>query len=189
MTKKLESFYYTFSQKEKNLDVLKGKSFHSSKDMVKSVEEELNGFKNIVELKYDFKGMKFSYELNHKAIQRKTNHFGYTVLVTNTGIAANDLLKIYREEKDAVEKSFSHIKPHIEPLFPRSEKGTRARMFLTVLGYTLLAIIACKCGITYNQALNTISGMREAAYSSGAHAPVEYTKEQKEILEILKLKL
>ena len=131
--------------------------------------------------------MKFSYELKHKAIQRRTNRFGYTVLITNTGIAANDLLKIYRE-KDTVEKSFSHIKPNIE-VFSRSEEGIRARMFLTVLGYTLLAIIACKCGITYNQALNTISGMREAAYSSGAHAPVEYTKEQKEILEILKLKL
>ena len=92
-TKKIESFYYTLSQKEKNLDVLKGKSFHSSKDMVKSVEEEMNGFNNLVELKYDYKNMKFSYELKHKAIQRKTKRFGYTVLITNTGIAANDLLK------------------------------------------------------------------------------------------------
>jgi len=90
--------------------------------------------------------MKFSYELKHKAIQRRTNRFGYTVLITNTGIAANDLLKIYRE-KDTVEKSFSHIKPNIE-VFSRSEEGIRARMFLTVLGYTLLAIIACKCGIS-----------------------------------------
>ena len=96
------------------------------------------------------------------------------------------LLRIYRE-KDAVEKSFSHIKPHIE-VFSRSEEGTRARMFLTILGYTLVAIISFKLGISYNQALNTISGMREVVYSSGAHAPVEYTKEQKEILEKLKLK-
>jgi len=69
------------------------------------------------------------------------------------------LLRIYRE-KDAVEKSFSHIKPNLEPFFSRSEEGTRARMFLKVLGYTPLAIIACKYGISYNQALNTISGMR-----------------------------
>jgi len=47
----------------------------------------------------------------------------------------------------SVEKSFSHIKPHLEPFFSRSEEGTRARMFLTVLGYTFVAIIACKCGI------------------------------------------
>jgi len=47
----------------------------------------------------------------------------------------------------SVEKSFSHTKPHLEPFFSRSEEGTRARMFLTVLGYTFVAIIACKCGI------------------------------------------
>ena len=88
--------------------------------MVKSVEEELNGFKSLVELKFDYKNMKFSYELKHKAIQRKTKRFSYTVLITNTGIAANDLQKIYRE-KDAVEKSFSHIKPHLESFFSRSE--------------------------------------------------------------------
>lgn len=81
-------------------------------------------------------------------------------------------------EKDAVEKSFSHIKPHIE-VFSRTEEGKRARMFLTVLGYTLIAIISFKLGIPYNQALNTISGMREVVYSSGAHAPVEYTKKRK----------
>ena len=67
-TKKLESFYYTLSQKEKNLYVLKGKNFHSSKNMVKSVEKELNGFNSLVEMKYNFKGMKFSYGLKHKAI-------------------------------------------------------------------------------------------------------------------------
>jgi len=98
------------------------------------------------------------------------------------------LLRIYRE-KDAVEKAFSHIKPHLKPFFSRSEGGTRARLFITMLGYTFVAIIAEKCRISYNQALNTISGMREVVYSSGAHAPVEYTKEQKEILEKLKLKL
>jgi len=50
---------------------------------------------------------------------------------------------------------------------------------LLTLGYTLLAIIAEKCRISYSQALNTISGMRKVVYSSRAHAPVEYTKEQK----------
>lgn len=35
------------------------------------------------------------YELKHKAIQRKTNRLGYTALIINTSIAANDLLRIY----------------------------------------------------------------------------------------------
>jgi transposase len=90
--------------------------------------------------------MKFSYELKHKAIQRETNRFGYTVLITNTRIVAKELLRIYRK-KGIVEKAFSHIKPHLEPFFSRSENGTRARLFLTILGYTLVAIISEKCRI------------------------------------------
>lgn len=50
-------------------------------------------------------------------------------------------------EKDAVEKAFSHIKHLLEPFFSRPERGTRARLFHTVLGYTLIAIMAEKCGM------------------------------------------
>ncbi len=49
-----------------------------------------------MDVKYDFSEMTFSYELKHKAIQRKTNRFGYTMPMTNTNIAANELLRIYR---------------------------------------------------------------------------------------------
>jgi transposase len=133
--------------------------------MARTVEEELKGFSNLVDVKYDFNDMKFSYELKHKAIQRKTNRLGYTILITNTGIAADELLRIYRE-KDVVEKAFSHIKSHLEPLFSISGGGTRAGLFLTVLGYTLVAMIAEKCGISHSQVLKTISGIREVVYSS-----------------------
>ena len=187
-TRRLESLYYTLSEREKNLDVLKGKRFQSQSDMAKTVEEELKGFLNLVNVKYDFNEITFSYQLKHKAIQRKTNRFGYTVLITNTGIAANELLRIYRE-KDVVEKAFSHIKPHLEPFFSRSEGGTRARLFLTVLGYTLVAMIAEKCGISYNQVLKTISGIREVVYSDGSHSHAEYTREQRELIEKLKIEL
>jgi len=56
-TKKIELFYYTTSEKEKNLDVLNGKIFHLSKHVVNSVEDKLNGFNNFVEMKYDLKGI------------------------------------------------------------------------------------------------------------------------------------
>ena len=67
--------------------------------------------------------------------------------------------------------------------------STRARLFLTILGYTLIAIIAAKCNITYNQAVNIISGIREVVYANGSHAHVEYTKEQGELIEKLKIGL
>ncbi|MGC8618624.1 MAG: hypothetical protein ACP5UZ_07840 [Thermoplasmata archaeon] len=135
--RRIESFYYDLSEMEKNLDVLKRKKFHSQSDMAKTVEEELKGFSNLVDVKYDLNEMTFSYEIRHKAIQRKTNRFRYTVLITNTSIAAKELLRIYRE-KDVVYKMFSHIKPHPEPFFSRSENGTRAKLFLTVPGTPLL---------------------------------------------------
>ena len=187
-TRKLESFYHRLSEKEMILNDLMAKKFDSPDDMVRSVEAELKGFRNLIEITYDRKSTRFSYVLKHNAIQRRTNRFGYTILITNTMIAAPDVLHIYRD-KDRVEKAFAHLKPHLEPFFSRSEAGTRARLFLAILGYTMVAIIASVCGITYNQALETLAGIREVVYSTGSHSHVEYTKDQKELLEKLKLDL
>ena len=187
-TRKLESFYHRLSEKERNLNELMGKKFDSPDDMVRTVEAEIKGFRNLIEIKYEKESTRFSYVLKHKAIQRRTNRFGYTILITNTMIAAPDVLKIYRD-KDRVEKAFAHLKPHLEPFFSRSEEGTRARLFLAVLGYTMVAIIANVCGITYNQALETLAGIREVVDSRGSHSQVQYTKDQRELLEKLKLEL
>ena len=110
------------------------------------------------------------------------------MLITNTNIAVNELLRICRE-KDTVEKAFSHLKPHLEPFFSRSESGTRARLFLTVLGYTMVTMIAARCSISYSQALKTTSGIREVVFSNGSHTCAEYTKEQRELIEKLKIDL
>ncbi len=107
-------------------------------------------------------------------------------LFTNTQFPAREILKIYGE-KDVVEKAFSHVKPHLEPFFSRAEEGTRARLFLTILGYTMIAIMAAKCNVTYNRVLETISGIREVVYADGYHAHVEYTKEERELMEKLKI--
>ncbi len=88
-----------------------------------------------------------------------------------------------------VEKAFSHVKPHLEPFFSRTESGTRARLLLTMLGYTTVAITAAKCNTTYNQALKVISGIREVVYANGSHELVEYTKEHRELIEKLKIEL
>ena len=187
-TRKLESFYHRLSEREAVLKELMRKKFDRHSDMVRSVEAEMKGFRNVIDVQYEKESVKFSYSLKHKAIQRRTNGFGYTILFTNTRIAAQDILRMYRD-KDRVEKAFSHLKPHLEPFFSRTEEGTRARLFLAILGYTMIAIIAEKCGTTYNQALDTLSGIREVVYSTGSHRHVEYTKEQRELLEKLKLEL
>ena len=187
-TRKLESFYHRLSEREEILNDLMDKKFDSPNDMIRSVEKELRGFRNLIEITYKKDSTKFSYTLKHKAIQRRTNRFGFTILLTNTQLSGADVLKIYRD-KDRVEKAFAHLKPHLEPFFSRSEAGTRARLFLAVLGYTMVAIIASVCEITYNQALETLAGIREVVYSTGSHSHVEYTKAQRELLEKLKLEL
>ena len=53
----------------------------------------------------------------------------------------------------------------------------------------MVAMAANACGFTHNQTLETLSGIREVVYSTGTHAHVEYTKEQRELLENLKLEL
>ena len=186
-TRRLESFYAQLGEKESQLKELMNRSFDSRADMMRTVEYSLNGFRTFFDLSYGSSD-KFTYTLKHKAIQRRTNRMGFTILFTNTRLQQDEVLRIYRE-KDTVEKEFSHLKPHLVPFFSRSEGGTRARLFLAVLGYTMVAIIAEKCGISYNQALNTMSGIREVAYSNGSHSHAEYTKEQREFLDKLKIVL
>ena len=187
-SRRLESFYSQLNEKESILRDLMKRKFDSHADMVRTVEYSLNGFRSLVEISYEKGPNNFTYSLKHKAIQRKTNRMGYTILFTNTRLSAEEVFRIYRE-KEIVEKTFSHLKPHLEPFFSSSESATRAKLFLTVLGYTMVAIIDAKCGISCNQALKVMSGIREVVYSNGSRAHVEYTKEQRELIEKLKIDL
>ncbi len=88
-----------------------------------------------------------------------------------------------------VEKTFAHLKPRLEPSSPDLKAKTRARLFLAIPGYTMVAIIAGVCGITYNKAMETLAGIKEVVYSTGSHPHVEYTKDQRQLQESLKLEL
>ena len=146
-SQRLESFYAQLSEREATLSDLMGRRFRSQRDRIATVESALKGFRNLMDVQYSDNG--FTHELKHKAVQRKTSRFGYTILFTNTQFPAGFILKTYRE-KDVVEKAFSHVKPHLEPFFSRSERGARTRLFLTILGYTIAAIIAARCSIPHD---------------------------------------
>ena len=62
-------------------------------------------------------------------------------------------------------------------------------MFLSILGYAIVAIIAYRCNMTYNKAVETMKGIREVVYTSGSHSAVELTKDQKTMLEKLSIEL
>ena len=77
----------------------------------------------------------------------------------------------------------------MEPLYAHTDGGTRARVFLSILGYAIVAMIAYRCNMTYNKAVETMKGIREVVYTSGSHSTVELTKDQKTMLEKLSIEL
>ena len=102
-----------------------GRKFDSPAYMIRSVEKEIRGFHNLIEIVCEKDSTEFSYMLKHKAIQRRANRFGFIDLITNTNLPGEDVLRIYRD-KDRAEKAFSRLKPHLEPFFskiPRKVQG------------------------------------------------------------------
>ena len=81
------------------------------------------------------------------------------------------------------------VRNSTEPLYARTEEGTRARAFLSILGYTIMAMIKYRCGLTYNRTLETIRGIKEVVYANGSHSTVELTKDQKTLMEKLSIEL
>ena len=73
----LESFYSQLSEREATLSELMKRKFRSQRDRMATVESALKGFRNLMDIQYSDDG--FTYELKHKAIQRRTNRFGYTI--------------------------------------------------------------------------------------------------------------
>ena len=143
----IESFYSRLSEAENRLKGMMAVKFNSRNDMIRSVTESVRGVGRYISLK--FSGSTFTYSLKHRTIQSHTSRMGFFILLTNTMISEEEILQIYRR-KDVVEKAFMHSKSVMEPLYAHTEEGTRARVFLSILGYAIIAMIAYRCGLTYN---------------------------------------
>ena len=183
---KIQPFYAGLSGMERDLHEMQDQEFDSGQDMIISVMKAAGKMLKYIEIIPS--GKAFTYRLKHNAIQARTNRMGFFVLFTNSRMSAEDILRIYRQ-KDVVGKAFMHSKQCMQPLHARSERGTRARMFLSILGYSILAMIASRSGFTYQQAEKIISGIKEVVYRNGSHSVVELTKEQKELLEKISIEL
>ena len=183
---KIQALYSQISDMERELHELQDKEFDNQQDMMRTVMSAAGRMERYVEIKPS--GKTFSYRLKHNAIQARTNRMGFFILFTNTMLGAGDILRIYRQ-KDVVEKAFMHSKSNMEPLYARTERGTRARVFLSVLTYAIIAMMAHRCGKTYDETVEILSGIKEVQYTNGLHSPVELTRDQKELLEKLSIEL
>ena len=183
---RIESFYSKLSEAENTLNNMSAMKYSSRNDMIRSVTASVKGMGRYISLK--FSGSSFTYSLKHKTIQSHTSRMGFFVLLTNTMISEEDMLKIYRR-KDVVEKAFMRSKSVMEPLYAHTEGGTRARVFLSILGYAVMAMIAFRCDMTYSKALETMKGIGEVVYTNNSRSTVELTKDQKMMLEKLSIEL
>ena len=183
---RIQAFYSGLSDAEMDLKELQARAFDSEQDMMHTATSAAGRMSRYFELKAS--GSSFTYRLKHNAIQARTNRMGFFVLFTSTMMGADEILRIYRE-KDVVEKAFMHSKPGMEPLYARTERGTRARIFLSILGYSMMRMIAHRCELSYAETERILSGIREVVYSNGSHASAELTKEQKSLLEKLSIEL
>ncbi|MCL4480307.1 MAG: transposase, partial [Candidatus Thermoplasmatota archaeon] len=136
---KVQAFYSRLSDMERDLHEMQDQEFNSEQEMIRSVMKTAGKMLKYIEIIPS--GKAFTYRLKHNAILTKKNRMSLFVLFTNTRMSAEDILRIYRQ-KDVVEKAFMHSKQCMQPLHSRSERGTRARMFLSILGYSIMAMIA-----------------------------------------------
>jgi len=81
------------------------------------------------------------------------------VILTDTRICEEDIMKIYRK-KDVVEKASMGSKSVMESLYAHTSGGARARAFLSILGYGINAMIAYRWDMTYNKAMETMRGKK-----------------------------
>ena len=183
---KIESFFSRLSETENSLRNMMTVKFSSRNDMIRSVTESVKGMGRYISL--EFSDSAFTYSLKHRTIQSHTSRMGFSVLFTNTMISEEDILRMYRG-KDVVEKAFMRSKSVMEPLYAHTERGTRARVFLSILGYAIIAMIASRCGLTYNKVVETMKGIKEVVYTNGTHSTVELTKDQKMMLEKISIEL
>ncbi|MGC8726374.1 MAG: hypothetical protein ACP5RS_07385, partial [Thermoplasmata archaeon] len=158
----IETFFSKLSEVENLLNGMMNEKFNSRKDMIKTVTAYVKGMERYISLK--FTESSFTYSLKHKTIEMQITGMGYFILLTNTMKSEGDILSIYRN-KDVVEKAFMRSKSVMEPLYAHTEEGTRAKVFLSILSYAIIAMIASKCGLTYNQTMDTMKGIKEVIYT------------------------
>ena len=72
---------------------------------------------------------------------------------------------------------------------PIDNKSPWHPLTLPVLTYAIIAMMAHRCGKTYDETVEILSGVKEVKCTNGLRSPVELTRDQKELLEKLSIEL
>jgi hypothetical protein len=190
--REMKVFYQGLGEVEEKLEELGAVRFPGKAVMREELEGVCGDYLQYFSFDFDFefsRGWGFRYRLKHKAVQRRMNRLGKTVLFTSTDLPREKVLELYRE-KDVVDKVFGVMKAHgLRPLRTSRVDTTRARVFIAYLGYLLLSLLRMKLGreISLGKALAELEMVREVVYRDGSRALPELTKDQKAIFKKLEM--
>jgi transposase len=138
-------------------------------------------------------GKKFTFEVNHEAVDSLACGFGYFSLLTNDSLTSEEALTIYRR-KDTIEKAFSEIKNHIDMkrLRTHNQATTDGKMFCAFLSLILrmhignvLAPWMRENDFTMERVLREMTKVRVISTGSRKRLLNPLTKRQREILSAL----
>ena len=183
---RLEAFHSRISRTERTLREVRAMKFDSEGDIMHVALSAAGKMSRYFDIKV-FNGT-LIYRQKHNAIQSRINRMGYIVLFTTTTMEADEILRIYME-KDIVENAIMRSGSIVESLQTGTEAVIRGQIFLSILGHSLLKMIANSQDLSYSDAFRILSGIREVVYKNRSHSLVELTREQKSLLERLSINL
>jgi len=160
--------------------------------MREATESQLKKYRRHYTIVRDKSG-KFSYELNHDAIDLLAENMGYFCLLTDTQLPPEGMISIYRN-RDVIEKVFCELKNHIDMkrLRTHSQDTTEGKMFCAFLGLILrkyvensLSAWMRKNKFTFERVVRELIKVRSISSHGKRRLTNPLTKKQKEIFSLL----
>jgi transposase len=184
-----ESFFDKIKELEDELNKLLDIKFKDENSLIEEMKNLCKTYYSYFIFTYN-KNKKMTYKLNHVIISSRMNSFGKTVLFTNTNLKAEEVIQHYRD-KDVIEKIFGLMKQsNLEPIYTTTEESTRVHFALLVYGYLFLALLNLKLNkleLSTGKILEELNKIREIVYSNNTTSLTEFTKTQRQIIEMLGL--
>ena len=203
-----KTVFYTFSQ-EYTLGGINGKLLicyneEKEKDLRESRYDEILNAQNLLKDGKSIKeGLeKFFYRnrsLNRKAIAEAEEFDGFSFIFSTKKISNNEIMRLYFQDKDIVEKAFQSLKGIVKlrPIRHWLYNRVTAHVFICYLSYLLLSLLKIKLkklGISPIEALRELDSLykvyiRDTKKGFELTRTVALTKKQEKILEVIDKKL
>ena len=173
-------------------ELVSGREFGSREEVLGFLEARFAGSSKLYAV--GLEGRAARLERRDKAISRRTNRFGRSVLLSNApSLERESVLEIYRS-KDLVEKIFASLKHEVDGKRLRAHglDVVEGRLFVQLLALIILCRLRCRMresGLrkthTVAEILMELKKVRKVRMADGRTYITELTRRQKDILNAL----